>query len=391
MVAFRFSSALFVLAAILPAQVRSLVPHVPDPLAHWRAARASGTATIAVIGDSISEGDGTVYPNGYVDLLKKHFRDETGDAGYGYLMPHVISASGYWALATDYAPLGNGIKGTAGAKLMFSANSVIDAVKVFYAGMPDSAPFSVSIDNQPPVLVTAIQPGVNEARFPVATGDHAVTITAPDAGCLYFIGASVERGNTGVRVHNLSHYGRRAHDASYGTRMDILNILKPDLTILAIGVNDRGLDVSDYTQAMLSAIRKAQTFGSVLIVTENPNTDTAVLPDGIAARPPIIDVDQVLTDSTGSFRIDMFDAWGGTWKTANALGFMSADRVHPSSAGHQNYADTILKVTESAPRITRRFNMRLARRRGTNGSRQQGEFAQPPLQKPPLAVVRRQR
>jgi lysophospholipase L1-like esterase len=342
----------FLSITILPAQKTIPRVHPQDPLAHWRVARRSGTATIVVIGDSISGGAGTVFPNGYVDRLKVFYGSVVGDTGYGYVMPDVLAAVGNWETDGFYAPIIDGLKGTAQATLSFSSNSLIDAVEIFYAWMPDSAPFTVWIDDAPTVISDAT-PGVNRAMLPVPSGDHKITITAPPNGYLYFLGASVEHGTTGVRIHDLKYAGHRALDAGVGNRLDVLDLLKPDLTIIAMGVNDRGESVADYTAAMLYIIAKAKSFGSVLIVSENPTTDPAALPDGIAARPAIIDVDQTLADSTHSARIDMFDLWGGTWKTADDLGFMSPDRIHPSAAGHANYADTILKVIESIPRQRR--------------------------------------
>jgi hypothetical protein len=197
-----------------------------------------------------------------------------------------------------------------------------------------------------------------------AAGSHTLLIRAKASGNVFVVGIEGRTPTAGTfRVGNASINGKALSTFWAYTNEDsgiysgplFLDMLKSDLLVLGLGVNDwQSATATATTKATIAAIvarQRATTtnaYGSVasggdVVLVWNPIPDTATLnypnPSWSDYRTAMYEA----ADANDVALIDLGDAWGGTWATANAAGLYS-DTIHPTDAGYLDYADRVRRV-----------------------------------------------
>jgi lysophospholipase L1-like esterase len=229
-----------------------------------------------------------------------------------------------------------------------------DKVNVYTQSAPDSGACTVSIDGTvagtTPATTTATLQAVKTTFAASAFGSHTLTITPTATGKCYVYGAEWTIGSTGVRVHNVAVAGARseAFGSAPATENAFLNVIPGgiQLAIVSLGVNDfhagNNETLATYTSNMQSLLTYLQGLSSpspsLLILDENqPNTlNQTPAVNAQFTWSQLVSAEQSLAVSNNAAFISMSELWG-TYTSANSLGVMAADTVHPNDKGHLYY------------------------------------------------------
>lgn len=368
----------------------------------WRpkltAAKAgTGKATLAITGDSISEGytASNLDTKSWAGLLRIALQSGGADGGSGFksmtrstvfaapdargssISAQQITAynangnyftmSGTW---TEYTGSGVG-PGSYAAKTIVAGSyaettvrgSSITIYNTSNAG--GNAAFTYSIDGGAPVSVAdgagfAIQ---KTTITGLSSGNHTIRVTYNDDGVkqLLLLGVSAENA-TGVVVNNFSQYGQYSNTYLNDTG------LKPgswsggsnypaDLLIYSLGLNDAAANItadaySKNLRKFLDGVRDGIT-GKIATGT----TDVLLLVQHAGTYDPTNLVYQDyaskrrgIAETYGAAIIDMWADGRNSWNYWNSLGYWAngsnpgaagTDSVHLSDAGMQHIADVV--------------------------------------------------
>ncbi len=359
-----------------------------DPvLATWFSALRSASSqvvNVAIIGDSIAQGLGTVsnggkFYNSWAQQLAMHLHTLFGNGGSGmvpvYYGVGAWTQTGTWTEGgSNLGPLQTGISpfnhlfsatGTSNSLVLMAMDG--DKVNVYTQSAPDSGACTVSIDGTVAGTTTAtttatLQP-VKTTFAASAFGSHTLTIAPTATGKCYVYGAEWTIGSTGVRVHNVAVAGARseAFGSAPATENAFLNVIPGgiQLAIVSLGVNDfhagNNEALSTYTSNMQNLLTYLQGLSSpspsVLILDENqPNTlNQTPAVNAQFTWSQLVSTEQSLAVSNNAAFISMSELWGA-YTSANSLGVMAADTVHPNDKGHLYY-DYVLehRLLKGAP------------------------------------------
>lgn len=359
-----------------------------DPvLATWFSALRNANnqvVNVAIIGDSIAQGLGTVssggkFYNSWVQQLTLHLHTLFGNGGSGIIPVYygvgAWTQNGAWTEGgSNLGPLQTGISPF---NHLYSATGISnnlaliamdgDKVNVYTQSAPDSGACTVSIDGTvvgtTPATTSATLQAVKTTFAASALGSHTLTITPTATGKCYVYGAEWTIGSTGVRIHNVSVAGARseAFGSAPATQNAFLNVIPGgiQMAIVSLGVNDfhagNNEALSTYNsnmQNLLTYLAALSSPGpSVMIVDENqPNTANQT--PAVNAQftwPQLISAEQSLAVANNAAFVSVSELWG-SYTTANSLGLMSSDGVHPNDKGHLYYSYLIEhRLLKSAP------------------------------------------
>jgi hypothetical protein len=346
-----------------------------DPvLSTWLSALRSANTqvvNVAIVGDSIAQGLGTVgnggkFYNSWAQQLAMHLHTMFGNGGSGIIPVYygvgAWTQTGTWTEGgSNLGPLQTGLSpfnhlysatGTANTLALMAMDG--DKINVYTQSAPDSGACTVSIDGTvvgtTPATTSATLQAVKTSFAANSFGSHALTITPTNTGKCYVYGAEWTIGSTGVRVHNVSVAGARseAFGSAPGTQNAFLNVIPGgiQLAIVSLGVNDfhagNNEALSTYTSNMQNLLTYfaglSSPAPSVLIVDENqPNTANQT--PAVNAQftwSQLVSAEQSLAVSNNAAFISISELWG-SYTTANSLGLMAADGVHPNDKGHLHY------------------------------------------------------
>lgn len=254
-----------VLAAVLTAAFLFPTRAHAAPLDTWESALDRVTtrrADILVLGDSISEGNGTGYPavESWPSVLGAMMPRATGGGrgGPGYI-PAVYAwgtANSAWTLAGGPVPCVSGscYRGLGrrslnignGQSASFSWRG--DRLALYFTKTPTSGVMGVSIDGGTPAQIsTTADPETNSARYVPATlprGWHTVTVTRISGGPVHLEGGAFWDGDigSGVTIWNGSHSGINTEfligSANEERWTAMIDNIGPDLVVIGLGTND---------------------------------------------------------------------------------------------------------------------------------------------------------
>ncbi|HSU55466.1 MAG TPA: SGNH/GDSL hydrolase family protein, partial [Candidatus Dormibacteraeota bacterium] len=346
-----------------------------DPaLSTWFAALRNANTqvvNIAILGDSIAQGLGTVsnggkFYNSWAQQLALHLHTLFGNGGSGIIPVYygvgAWTQTGTWTDGgSNLGPLQTGLSpfnhlysatGTSNNLALMAMDG--DKVNVYTESAPDSGACTVSIDGtvagSTPATTSATLQAVKTTFAASSFGSHALTITPTATGKCYVYGAEWTIGSTGVRIHNLAVAGARseAFGASPTTQNAFLSVIPGgvQLAIVSLGVNDfhagNNEALSTYTSNMQNLLTYVAGLTSpspsVLVLDENqPNTvNQTPAVNAQFTWPQLVSAEQSLAVSNNAAFISMSELWG-SYASANTLGLMASDGVHPSDKGHLYY------------------------------------------------------
>lgn len=332
----------------------------PDPLlANWTAAynaRAASPARIAVVGDSISEGQGaSAKTNRWMDLLQDSLRaGAVGGVGYVPALYKVFGPDSTWGqwrtssaggvndATNGYATLG--YKGyqfdAAGTALWSFTGTDIDIWWV-----RGGQTFNYQIDGGAAVPVDTAGEYSTAMRTQISglsAGAHTLRITA--VGICLIGGFQVYNGDRtkGVQMIDSTQTGGTLSQFVSGADrfFPALSLAAPDLVILELGGNDAATrQPADVYNDLFYFVGQLQAFPkvpSVLMVAPYGST-TAPLAQPWAQY--VTAMGQVATAKNVGFldlsaQMPIADTSG--------TGFYSTDGMHPNNSGHVKVASLVL-------------------------------------------------
>lgn len=353
----------------------------PGALDTWEQAKREASvrpALAMVLGDSIPSGYNATNRRrlGHIGLLSEALHDRFGHGGEGFWgvndAPHAgayppfgLTETGTWFHFGSLA-----LNGASATVLDFSSITWPDArfreLYLWWSPTVGESDAIVSVDDvQRRVVETALQGQTPSAPWSqlvgiYADGDHEVTVmcAAPGAG-LTFLGIEGRCG-TGVRVHNMSHFGWVTSHASVpawtGASTPANNLAEwtirrfddaLDLFIYELGGNDAATGISPTVvdAQMRVALNKARAVNpdcSIAIIIAHPGDGVAINP---AAYTAIAQAQHRVAADYGAAVIDL---WARSHFTP-IIWAPPGDAVHPDNAGHAWYAESTIAALAQDP------------------------------------------
>lgn len=350
------------------AQTSAATSGVSGSLTSFRATLANrffSRCSIAVIGDSLSEGQGATAVayrsvNRLADALRLRYPVTGVPGGQGFLPPQFASpslpapaiVSGSPSLNTAFGP-GWRCRQISGSQ-SYTYTITGTSFDVVYATGTGGGTMGVAVDRGSVQTIntyrTTLADGVSTHFTTNGAGTHTVTISAV-SGSAFLDGIVVYNGDEsgGLTVHDCSHYGFTLHQwatASPAITSAWLNTLSPSLLIFELGANDYGGQEPLTTfQADLASMAKVlnglTSVPSVLVVADYD-------PFGLSGIPWSSYVAAYASWATtnGYALLDLTQRMPPT-NAALTYGLYASDDVHPSNEGHSFIADAISTLLAS--------------------------------------------
>lgn len=311
--------------------------------------------SIAFYGDSISLGayaGGTTEPfwtaNGYVAQLRATLQARHGDGGVGFISlgRGEWVKTGAWTQLGDYAPFGQCWYATNDAtKLWTLTVSEGDNIDIFYLNGGGYGAFDVVVDGTTTTTITpsgSADSSTKRANISLgSSGAHTVVVKAPASGTLYFVGAAVYKGSTGLVLHNISRSGAVVNDLAYmvDKKLGVLAHLAPRLNIVGYVTNDFSAQTTlvNYQTRLNTLLSHVKTYGDVMCWVPPDN--------GLVRAIPVQDYEAIAKSvavSNGGFWLDAHQAWGAYAANLPKM----YDTVHPNLAGHTAIHDLFIPAFE---------------------------------------------
>ena len=337
---------------------------------------------MALVGDSVVEGSGAprgdlatwvrwelrrlgadVGANGYVAAHTSTFTTGTGGAALSF--PWTYSPG--WTLDG----LGLGLPSAFGANGRMSETSDSsafataelegDRFAVLFAHAPDAGRFAFLVDDRS-VTVDARSAhidgsGIRWVAAPDASSKHVVTIGGARDGILRFTGAiartALRPDTDQIEVSGVGQACACATDPLPRTRAEALALLRPNITLLMLGLNGEGqfLTTGDrqiettYVAGLERRERIARRHGGTCVVVPHP-------PD---PRPPEAQrlferLARKAAKAGGCTFAPVLDRlWDGG--TSARLG-LTIDGIHPTPRGYRRMAGRLARLILSVARVT---------------------------------------
>lgn len=369
--------------------------------ANWRAKRnaaGSGTATVALVGDSVGRGcyASNLDMTSWAGLLRTALQGAYGDGGSGWkgacdssvfltALSFNSAAISAWATAGNLytltgtgwsswtgSPCGPGGGGSfnGGFALLAPYSAAATAtvtvrgttVRIYTLASSGNDSWSYTVDGGAPV---AVANGASTLTVQVTTvtglipGNHAVVITPTVATApFYLIGVAGENA-AGVIWNNYSAPGSYAHvwdnnDSLASASWAGGSNYPADLVIWQEGINDAhpGTDPASWAQATrqyLSVVRENNPAADVLFIFPSIGNFDNASPKWQQYAVYV----RGLAEAYGAALVDMWTLWRNAYAYGTGLGYWGnganpgpagTDPVHLSDAGHQAMANAILPI-----------------------------------------------
>ncbi len=238
-------------------------------------------------------------------------------------------------------------------------------------GQPAGGTLLVTIDETAPRAIStrASAPTLLWHQLPVPDGPHRLTVQPLGDGEVRVLGLSAERDGPGVIVDAIGVNGREARtwlQWDPALTFPALQVLSPDLVILAYGVNeanDTTYTMEDYRSDLSESLRRMRRAlpdaACILAGPTDRGRELGRAVYGIWPRTqPVAQVQREVAPVFGCAFWDWQEAMGGP---GSALGlrfrepaFMSADLIHLSAKGYAWSAQQLLLAMEEAAGPARR-------------------------------------
>jgi lysophospholipase L1-like esterase len=349
---------------------RILAPRDTGAMTQWLSALANrnvARASVALIGDSIPEGQGATtmaqrMPNALATALRQRFLG-TAVGGYGFIPPklNTTTVAQPAVIAGAPAPAYSGGFGPGLCDYIISPGTgsitwtvTGTSVDVMYAQGGAAGVIGVSIDGgavqQLNTQNAVFASGVTHRYALGAAGVHTVALTnATGVGNVFIAGIIVYNGdeNAGIMVHDCSRFGEQVHQyvtlQSQANQQGWMNGLAPDLAIVDLGGDDYSaqLSVANTKADLTTLIQRIQGLAKVPSILLLVNYD----PFNLAGIPwsAYMPMYYQLAVQFGCAILDMSKRIPAP-NAPKTYGLFYADNTHLSPLGQQLYADHIVSA-----------------------------------------------
>lgn len=327
--------------------------NMKNSLANWSSKyrNNNGILNINIVGDSFSEG-GIASPsygdNGYAGVMRS-LLNAISDVGKGFVpvyFPYdtpLMTFSGTWA----DSGFGFGMYGT--SKMSSVANDYAQftisgtGVEIYYVKGSSAGTFKVLVDSVEVATVNANSGTTNAiARYDV-TGltDGAHTIKLVVVGSTIFTGYREIKGTRGVKVNMCCKWGTKAADAVSTYSTPLIELFKPDLTVICFIANDSSSQtaLATYAASMQSLITSAKKTGDVILVS----CGLGGTPSSPLSEAEYSSVCRMLALTNNCGFIDL-NSMVGSFVAAVAGGYIDNSNGHPKTAMHTFLGNTIIDL-----------------------------------------------
>lgn len=291
-------------------------------------------------------------------------------ANYTTADPRMVwGANWVQANTATFSSLGGGVHvsttsatGSAADAFAFTpTHAAFDTIDVWYIDATTGGTYTINVDGGPTLATVNTQGGtslIKKNTVSCSLGFHTVNIAKTDATTkgVYLIAISCYNSTTPtVQIINSGVSGMTASSpgsgqsywvyggASQWNRLQAIQTLAPNLTILSLGVNDdiQGvgvISVAQYMTDMASIITAAQVSGDVILLIQPPSA-TGTIP--LVNQQAFWTAQKSLASTYGCIAIDLPGRWGSQ---ALASGLYADASIHPNAAGYKDIADLIAAV-----------------------------------------------
>lgn len=333
----------------------------PQRLPKWMQARArvrnsGGDAKILMIGDSQFFGTGSTQSATFPSNGSPSTRLATllGSAGLastpGFATPGVDqrwTVAGNWTASLfGFGSLAVWTSGVSAGTCVFTDSRVTwDRADVYHLRGPGLGTITCTATGGSGVNGVGANGSSDAAKVTAsaasASSANTVSIVPTVANCyvtgveLWRNGTSVARiGNAGVGTTGVAQHVIPSQINTWGT-IPHMNAYQPDLTLIGLGVNDRGAGrtAAQFKTDMQTLVTAAKAVGDVILCTEMPSqaapqaTNEAQFNDAIR--------ELAYSNSVG-----LYDYYSRciSWASYNSRG-MAADALHQNNLGYWDWAD----------------------------------------------------
>jgi len=338
--------------------------------AYARQAAGAGQAHIVCFGDSVSQGYYATEPyylNGWAGRIGTEFTARNGQAtGTGVI--RTVEEFGLTDARTSSAGTWNSETSGGFFSQFFSANSSGDtytlgpitctAFKIMYLTAPGGGTFTATIDGGAPTTYSCnAAAGVEFVELDAgASGSHTLVL-AGDAGVAYPVAVeAVHNETTGVKVSRIALSGAECSelvvDATGISSRQCYLELAPNLAIIAFGLNEalNGTTTATFKTHLTTLVTDMKALDSSVLIVASPPPNTSFISE-VTWSTFRVAMEEVADANDVGF-LDLADYW--TSYAANTPYYF--DNVHPSDAGHADYAriiaDFVVETVDPSAPIT---------------------------------------
>lgn len=307
-----------------------------------------GRFSLAVLGDSIGEGAWSSVTQSQWNVYGWVAKTKAAlvtmgyiDGGEGFIPMHRADwvKVGTWTQIADNGPSGNCWSATSDATKTYTltTTTACDNADIIYIDAAGAGDFTVTVDGGAPVTIVPPKLANNKTiATNVSLGaltTHTILIKAPVSGTLYLNGAAIYRGSSGIVFNNLSKSGATSNDFGYkaDTRLALLSVLKPRLTLYAALANDYGsaqTPISTYNSRTDLVAIEANRYGSIIGICPPDNGLSTAGKTITLAEYEAAFKNRIIAGGGGV--LDIHAAWGAYAENASKM----YDTQHPNATGH---------------------------------------------------------
>jgi len=327
-------------------------------------------------------GDSHIAADILTGALRRHFADDFGSSGPGYIVPGVSwysrlgvesgSTAGWHLEGTGQPELGQssplGIAGVAlvtnlaGQRLWISAEST--SFDIYLFKQPGGGKIEVLLDGASYGAVSLASTHSSPSYFLVTANSmarHSLEIRTLSVGAVRVLGVAVEQEDPGVVYDAFGINGARATRPltwDWGIVASNLQRRRPDLIVISYGTNEAGdqdLDFDLYRRRYAEVIARFRSAvpGASILAIAPPDRARRIGNRWISIPEMgrIVSAQREAALSTGAAFCDLYDEMGGSgsieeWASASALA--GPDRVHLTTTGYRLVADRLYLGLEGA-------------------------------------------
>ena len=338
-------------------------------------------------------GDSHVAADVLTAAIRRHFQQDFGDGGAGWIVPKnpmstrrlgvASGATSGWSIegiggriAPDqiYGPAGIALRTSQPNERAWVETSG-NHFELYFVRQPGGGRIDVLVDGasvlDAPLSLSSPRPEASHLFLdtPAANGRHRVEVRTLSEGQVRILGVVAEHIAPGIVYDVLGVNGAHASRILSWNQPALAAVLadrKPDLIVLEYGTNevaDNGWTGASYQRFLAGLVRRLQSAAPQACVLLLGPTDRSDLPVAVNRMPLMIAAQRRAAFEAGAGFWSAYDAMGGAgamnaWATA---GLGQSDHVHLTRAGYDRIGGIFYQELKSAFR-----NSSLDRRRGSS-------------------------
>jgi lysophospholipase L1-like esterase len=308
------------------------------------------------IGDSVMRGEYSSVEStkSWVGKLRISLQNNYGNApGEGFIGTYEGSlpagAGSRWTLGAGWqAAFGGGLQGlyakSQGSLNPASVTFTGTSVTLLYSRESDGGVGNITIDGSAPATNPTINCFYGQRDHTLSVtytgltnGTHTLSVTPATTANVGIEGIIANNDATsGIQVNRLGISGRTSAQWNNALFSQRWNTMKPDLAIIALGLNDSNTSVplATYKANLATLIQTFQSYGSSVLLVPYFQPDTGWIK--LAPWSDYVQVNYDLADQYNTGLVDIYRAWGTSYSFAQGKGLFGLTTNNFSGASGTN-------------------------------------------------------